>query len=213
MQDPPPDNDGGYGYLMQFTDGNRIDLGLCPLEKAREAVEDSLSVLLLDKDGLIGALPPPGDKDYLPQPPTAKAFSDCCNEFWWVCPYVAKGLWRRELPYARYMLDQVLREPLMKMLRWHIGLQTRFAVNPGKFGKYFQKYLEPHLWGLLLETYADANYDHAWAALENMGALFRTIAIPLAQHFGFDYPQGDDERISAHLRHVRTLPRDAEEMY
>ena len=25
--DPPPASDGHYGYLMQFTDGNRIDLG------------------------------------------------------------------------------------------------------------------------------------------------------------------------------------------
>jgi aminoglycoside 6-adenylyltransferase len=213
MQDPPPDTDGGYGYLMQFTDGNRIDLGICPLEKVNAALQDSLSLLLLDKDGTLGPLPPPSEKDYLPQPPTAKAFFDCCNEFWWVCPYVAKGLWRRELPYARYMLDQVVREPLMKMARWYIGLQTGFSVNPGKFGKYFQKYLDPGLWKLLLATYSDAYYEHTWEALESMCALFRRVAVPLAEHFGFEYPQGDADRVSAHLRHVRALPRDAQEMY
>src|SRR5512147_1261367 len=26
MADPPPENDGHYAYLMQFLDGNRIDL-------------------------------------------------------------------------------------------------------------------------------------------------------------------------------------------
>lgn len=213
MQDPPPANDGGYGYLLQFADGNRIDLGICPLEKVNEALQDSLSLLLLDKDGTLGLLPPPSEKDYLPHPPTAKAFLDCCNEFWWVCPYVAKGLWRRELPYARYMLDQVVRAPLMKILAWHIGMQTGFAVNPGKFGKYFQKYLDPGLWQLLLATYSDADYDHTWEALESMCALFRRVAVPLAEHFGFAYPQGDDERVLAHLRHVRALPRDAKEMY
>src|SRR5262245_50330188 len=31
MQDPPPSHDGGFAYLMQFTDGNRIDLGVYPL--------------------------------------------------------------------------------------------------------------------------------------------------------------------------------------
>src|SRR5512136_1010745 len=66
MQDPPPDNDGGYGYLMQFTDGNRIDLGICPLEQVQEGLQDSLTVVLLDKDGIIGPLPPPSEKDYLP---------------------------------------------------------------------------------------------------------------------------------------------------
>src|ERR1044071_5593048 len=30
MIDPPPMHDGRYAYLMQFTDGNRIDLTLCP---------------------------------------------------------------------------------------------------------------------------------------------------------------------------------------
>ena len=33
MQDPPPANDGFFTYLMQFADGNRIDLGLFPIAK------------------------------------------------------------------------------------------------------------------------------------------------------------------------------------
>ena len=213
MQDPPPSNDGGFAYLMQFTDGNRIDLGIYPLAKLDERIKDSLSLLLLDKDGIIESFPPASESDYLPKPPSTKAFADCCNEFWWVCPYVAKGLWRGEIIYARYMLDQVVREELMKMLNWHIGLQTQFSLNPGKMGKYFQKYLEPELWELLLKTYAEADYDHTWQALFSMGYLFRRVAIPLAEHFGFDYPHGDDRRVSAHLAYVMSLPKDAQEMY
>jgi aminoglycoside 6-adenylyltransferase len=213
MGDPPPEDDGGYGYLMQFTDGNRIDLGLCPLEKAAEAFEDSLSVLLLDKDGIVGSLPPASDKDYLPKPPSAKAFTDCCTEFWWICPYVAKGLWRREILYARYMLDQVAREPLMKMMLWYIGVRTGFAVNPGKKGKYYQRHLEPELWDLLLGTYADASIENTWTALDKMCSLFGRIAPPVAGQFGFVYPQRDEEKVRAHLAHVRELPRDAQEMY
>jgi len=213
MQDPPPDNDGGFAYLMQFTDGNRIDLGIYPLEKLSEGSMDSLSLLLLDKDGIIGPLAPANESDYLPKPPTAKAFADCCNEFWWVCPYVAKGLWRREILYAKTIMDQWVREQLMKMLAWHIGVQTRFSQNPGKLGKYFQNYLEPELWDMLQKTYADARYDHTWEALSAMCNLFRRAALPVAAHFGFDYPHGDDRRVSAHLEHIRTLPRDAKEMY
>src|SRR5262245_45941223 len=92
MEDPPPQNNGTFAYLMQFADGNRIDLGLVPVTKVNEFEKDSLSLLLLDKDGFLEPFAPPNDSDYLPRPPTAKAFSDCCNEFWWVCPYVAKGL-------------------------------------------------------------------------------------------------------------------------
>jgi aminoglycoside 6-adenylyltransferase len=126
MQDPPPSNDGSFVYLMQFTDGNRIDLGICPLAQLDDPERDTLSVLLLDKDGTIGPLAPASENDYLPRPPTAKAFSDCCNEFWWSCPNAAKGLWREEITYAKHVLDLVLREQLMKMLTWHIGVRTPF---------------------------------------------------------------------------------------
>jgi aminoglycoside 6-adenylyltransferase len=212
MQDPPPSDDGGFAYLMQFVDGNRIDLGIYPLAKLDELEKDSQSLLLLDKDGIVTSLAPASESSYLPQPPTAKAFADCCNEFWWVCPYVAKGLWREEILYAKYMLDQVVREQLMKMLAWHIGAKTQFLRNPGKYGKYFQCYLEPELWQMLLETYSDAGYSNTWDALSTMCDLFRITALPVAEHFGFAYPYEDDKRVCAHLNHVRTLPRDAKEI-
>ena len=213
MSDPPPRNDETFSYLMQFTDGNRIDLGIVPLVKLGELGRDSLSVLLLDKDGIVEPFPPPNESDYLPRPPTPKQFSDCCNEFWWVCPYVAKGLWRGEILYARYMLDQVVRDQLMKMLAWHIGVNTCFALNPGKYGKYFQKHLEPGLWEMLTKTYSDLSYAHTWEALFAMGELFRVAGLNVARSLGLDYPHDEDRRVSAHLRHVSSLPPDAKEMY
>jgi aminoglycoside 6-adenylyltransferase len=213
MQDPPPSEDDGFTYLMQFKDGNRIDLGIYPLNKLKEITKDSLSAVLLDKDQIIGIIPPANEEIYLPKPPSAKAYADCCNEFWWVSVYVAKGLWRKEILYARYMLDQVDREELMKMLKWYIGIRTGFSKNPGKFGKYFEKYLEPNLWVLLKKTYADASYENTWEAMFTMGNLFRRVAKQVANHFGYTYAQSEDENISAHLRHVHKLPIDAKEMY
>ena len=213
MEDPPPQNNGSFVYLMQFADGNRIDLGLVPIANLNELEEDSLSVLLLDKDGLLKPFAPPSDSDYLPRPPTAKAFADCCNEFWWVCPYIAKGLWREEIIYAKYLLDQAVRDQLLKILAWHIGVKTQFLQNPGKQGKYFQRYLEPELWEMLQRTYADASYDNTWEALFTMCDLFRKVAVLIAAHFGFDYPYNDDQKVRAHLEHVRFLPKNAWEIY
>ena len=215
MQDPPPDNGGYFVYLMQFMDANRIDLGIFTLSQWEEQNKDgdSLSVLLLDKDGTIEPFPPASDADYLPKSPTAKAFADCCNEFWWDSPYVAKGLWRQEILYAKHIQDVYVREQLMKMLTWHIGVKTDFKVSPGKLGKYFEKYLEPELWDMLLKTYADASYENTWNAFFTMCDLFRKVAVPMAEHFGFEYPFDDDRRVSAHLEHVRSLPRDAKEIY
>jgi aminoglycoside 6-adenylyltransferase len=213
IQDPPPNNDGGFAYLMQFTDGNRIDLGIYPLAKLAELEKDSLSLLLLDKDGILGLLAPASESDYLPQPPTAKVYSDCCNEFWWVCPYVAKGLWREEITYAKHMLDNVVRTELMKMLVWHIGIKTQFRKNPGKLGKYFKEYLEPELWAMLLKTYSDAGYDYTWEALFAMCDLFRLTAVKVADQYQFKYHYAEDGKVSTHLQHVRELPRNAKAVY
>ncbi len=214
MPEPPPAGPlTRYAYLMQFLDGNRLDLTIFPAASLSELESDSQTLLLLDKDGLFPALPPPGDADYLPHPPSAKAFEDCCNEFWWCAPYVAKGLWRRELPYAKAMLERHLREQLMEMLGWHVGLRHSFLRSPGKMGKYLEQLLEPELWELLLETWADAGDEHTWQALFAMCDLFRRAALPLAEHFGFTYPLEDDARVEAHLHHVHDLPRDAAGMY
>jgi aminoglycoside 6-adenylyltransferase len=213
MRDPPPRNDGSFAYLMQFTDGNRIDLTLFPVAGLHELEHESLSLPLLDKDGLFPPFPPPSGRDHLPKPPTARAFSDCCNEFWWTCPYVAKGLWRKEIPYALHALDRFVREPLMKMLGWHVGMSTGFTRGPGKFGRHLERCLEPELWDMLRKTYADAGYESAWEALFTACDLFRATAVRVAEHFGFEYPHGDDARVSAHLRHVRSLPGNATELY
>lgn len=209
-----PDKDGKFVYLMQFTDGNRIDLTLVPVERADEFIyNDSLSVLLLDKDGVVKPFPPASDKDYIIKKPSKKEFDDCCNEFWWVCPYVAKGIWREELPYAKHILEQNLRAMLMKILEWDIGIRTNFTKSAGKFGKYFEKYLDADTWKEFLETYSDADYENMWKSLFVMCNLFRKTAIRVADYFGFQYPYGDDERVTVHLKHVKDLPKDAEKMY
>ena len=213
MGDPSSEKNPVFSYLMQFKDGNRIDLKLFPISRMKELYSDSLSVLLLDKTGIIERFPTPDEKAYLPQPPTNKEFGDCCNEFWWVCTYVAKGLWRGQITYAKCMFDQVVREELIKMINWQIGIDTRFQKNPGLYGKYFKKYLNPDHWQMFLDTYSDADIDHTWQALITICDLFREIANKVADHFGFHYPKDEDDNVSSYLLHVRNLPGDAREIY
>lgn len=52
-------------YLMQFADGNRIDLTVARREDYRGyCFDDRLSMVLLDKDGFLPSLPPPADLSY-----------------------------------------------------------------------------------------------------------------------------------------------------
>ena len=124
----------------------------------------------------------------------------------------AKGLWRQEPTYYKAVQDHYVREQLMKMLDWYVGIKTGFTQSTGKEGKYLQRFLEPELWALLLQTYSDANPERTWQALFAMTGLFRRTAIPVAEHFGFEYLHADDIRVTAHLTHIQDLPRDAKEM-
>lgn len=213
MQDPPPENDGHYTYLMQFKDGIRIDLSFDPPELFKPVIEDSLTIVLLDKDGILNDIPPSSDRDYLPKKPTDKQFQDCCNEFWWCTLYVAKALWRDELTNAKHMMDVVVREEqLMKMLVWYFGIKTGFKEAAGKFGKYIKKRVEPEIWVELEKTYPDANFENIWESLFTMGNLFRQLAKSVAGEFDFEYPQQDDDNASEFIRRIKNLPSAAKEI-
>ncbi|HZG59742.1 MAG TPA: aminoglycoside 6-adenylyltransferase [Anoxybacillus sp.] len=211
---PPAINDGRFIYLMWLKDGNRIDLTLIPLEKMNELIKpDSLSKVLLDKDGIIRSLPPSSDKDYHIKRPSEKEFVDSCNEFWWICMNIAKGLWREELTYTMFMYEQINRNVLIRMMEWYIGIKTNFTKSTGKLGKYFEDFLEKDEWNEFIATYTDANYENIWKALFNMCDLFRKIAIKVADHFEFEYPYDDDKNVTAHLKHIKNLSKNAKEMY
>jgi aminoglycoside 6-adenylyltransferase len=210
MQEPPSEGDGHYTYLMQFKDGNRIDLSFDPPELFKAGLEDSLTIVLLDKDDVLGNVPPSSDVDYWAKKPTDKQFQDCCNEFWWVSPYVAKGLWRGELTYAKCMMDGVVRdEQLLKMLAWYFGVKTDFKKSPGKLGKYIKADVEPEIWAELECVYCDADFENIWKSLFALGSLFRKLATSVASHFGFHYPQQDDDNVTEYLHRIKAMPKGA----
>ena len=153
-----------YGYLMQFADGNRIDLRLMTLPRALEECQsDSQTIVLLDKDGILPPLPLPSDTAYHIRRPDQTAFAGCCNEFWWTLPYVAKGLWRGRVTYALDTLNACVRPQLLHMLSWLAGTRTGFAVSAGKSGADLPAYLPAGCWERYLSTYADAEPGHVWA--------------------------------------------------
>lgn len=198
-----PKSKDEFAYLMQFTDWNRIDLTLLHVDKLPTMPRDSQSVLLLDKDNLVTPYPAPSDNDYLPKPPTQEEFYNCCNEFLWVSTYVAKGIWRKELTYAKHVSEQIVKEELIKLLSWYAGLKTDYQKTIGKFGKNLQQYIEPELWQLFEKTYVDADYNHMWDALFLMCDLFDKLARIIADHFGFPYNQSELSAVVQYLKEIK----------
>jgi len=198
-----------FSYLMLFKDRNRIDLTLFPVDKIKDEFEkDSLTLLLLDKDNLFSSLPPSGNIDYLIEKPTEKMFRDCCNEFWWVCPYVAKGLWRQEIIYAKDMLENPVRKMFLKLIEWHIGVETGFSVSFGKSGKNMQAYISPELYNKIISTYPNAEAGSIWKSLFIMAGIVSDLAKDISKKLSFEYHTDEEDNVVEYLQWAYALTKE-----
>jgi len=203
-----------YGYLMQFTDGNRIDLHIQTLEYTLESFgTDSLTVTLFDKEAVLPQLPPASDQDYWVKKPSFVQYTAKCNNFWWVAPYCAKGLWRKEILYSIDAMNDYVRDALLQILSWYVCIENGFEFSLGKSRKYLKDYLEPDLWNRLMTTYNLSDTNSAWDALITACELFDEIAPAVGKAFGFEYNKEEAAKSFAYIRHIRELPRTAAEIY
>lgn len=211
--DYPSDKENFYGWLMQFSDGNRIDLHVETVTHAQENIlNDSLCSVILDKDNCLPEIPPSNDKNYWVQKPTFQQYKCTCTEFWWCLNSVAKGLWREEIPYVQDMLSFVVRKQLKKMLSWKIGVLTDFSVSVGKSAKYMHKWLTNDEWEKYLQTYSTADKDSIWQSVELMCSLFTKTALWVAEKLNFEFDSIEATNSTYYLSKVKALPKNAREI-
>ncbi len=191
----------GFSYLMLFTDENRIDLTLFPIENIEtDFIIDSLTIVWLDKDNLFSKVSTPTDVDYHIQKPAENEFLDTCNEFWWVSTYVAKGLLRNEITYAKEMLETVVRPMFMKVIEWKIGSENNFSVSFGKAGKFVNRYLSKADYEKLLTTYSNYEIKNNWQSLFIMTDLFGQFAIEFSTKMNFHYEMTEQKNTINYLK-------------
>lgn len=203
-----------YSYLMLFTDGNRIDLHIETKEAMLEQYgKDSLTIPLLDKDGILPEIPFASDHSYYVKEPTAIRYFHVCNEFWWCQQNVAKGIWRKEIPYAKNMAETIVRPMLDEMVSWWIGMNHNFQVSSGKMGKYFHAYLPEEYWDMYRQTYGDSSDENMWQSLFMMNDLFRILGEEVAKQQNLSYPAEDDIKMTKYLKRLRSMPINAENIF
>jgi aminoglycoside 6-adenylyltransferase len=194
-------NDPGFHYLMLFEDGNRIDLTLFPIDKITDQFySDSLTIVWLDKDRLFRGINESNDLGYTIEKPTEKQFLDVCNEFWWVSTYVAKGLLRTEITYAKEMLERFVRPMFMKIVEWYAGIRTAFSVSFGKGGRFMKSYLPRAIYKKILRTYSDYHLKNNWKALFVMLKLFGFLAKSIADNLKFHYEINEEKNVTKYLK-------------
>ncbi len=210
----PNDVENCYGWLIQFTDGNRLDLHVSTLSYVlKEIKEDRLCRILLDKDKCLPKIPKETDEDYWIKKPTERQFFDTCNEYWWCLNNVAKGLWREEIPYVMDMINYYVRPQLIRLLEWKVGFKTNFTVSSGKSGKYMYRWLGNEVWNTFLKTYPSGNIKDIWRSVFIMCDLFNDIANEVSCNMSIIYNEAEANNSLKFLKDVYLLPKDAKEIY
>lgn len=175
-----PENKGHYGWLMQFTDGNRVDLTVQSQEYAvKHILEDKLCRILLDKHHILPEIPEATDEEHYVKRPSEAEFLACCNEYWWCSNNIAKGLWRKEMLYVQDMTNMVVRKQLEKLLSWKAGVKTDFTVSVGKSAKYLYRWLDEGEYDRYLSTYFGGDAGEAWEAVFRMCDMVDSVALSL----------------------------------
>lgn len=186
-----------YGWLILFTDGNRLDLHVASVAYALSHLETWRT--LVDKDGIMPAPVMTSDQRWWVSRPGQRDFDECCNEFCWCLNNVGKGLWRGQLLYAMDQLDAVVRPQLLRLLSWRAGADHGFEISIGKAGKYLDRWLSEELFRRYLATYAPAEPAAVWRAVETMVELFDEAARGLAEDLDLIYDAGQTAAITWYL--------------
>ena len=203
--------------LRYTPNGAKIDFTLWPAAilnaiTKEESLPEGLDVgyeVLLDKDALTRGLKPPTFRAHIPLRPTQSEFTALVEEFWWESTYVAKHLWRDVLLPAKYNLDHMMKQYMLrKMIEWRIEVEHDWSLRPGAYGKGLKRLLNSKTWTTLESTYAGASIEDNWDALFRTSELFRVTAIAVADALDYPYPERLDSRVTRYLQDVRKKPRE-----
>ena len=187
-----------FAYLIQFKDGNRIDLTLidvCNIDKEQGYREPR--IVLLNKDNFKELKQINDESVFYIQKPSEMEYYNTCNEFRWLSVYISKGLCREELYYAKYAYDVLMMGMFIKMLNWKIGVDNDFNVTTGDHSKYLKRFLTLEEMKRFHSVFPNGTYEDIWSKLYVIYDYFAEIAkyVGEALKYNFDAKETEEVRI------------------
>jgi aminoglycoside 6-adenylyltransferase len=204
--------------MVLYKDYVRIDFRLYSAEDFKQYIAqnqlrqnwDTGYKILFDKDGITEKLEKPTYKAFIITKPDQEKFTSIVTDFWWDLTYVAKSLWRDELFYAKYMLDNIIRfSYLQTLIEWYAGMRNDWMITTNKHGRFFKRYLDTETWAEIEKTFAGFKLEETWDALFATSALFRRLSIAIANELNFYYPYQLDAGITTYLEKIKRLEGSA----
>lgn len=207
-----PDVFTGYDFtgnekftkLMQFIDGSRIDLTLVDVTNMKHITQSTEpQLVLLNKNNLLELKNIFTCDDYLVGLPNQNEFFECVNEFWWVVPYVAKGLCRQEITYVKSHFEGILQEMLWKMLAWKLSLLYHEKIAFGKHYRYIKRYMNSQEYETFINTFANGEVNDVWEKLFNICDFFDEQAQLVAVSLLLDYDKRIAGKMKAYITRIK----------
>ena len=197
--------------LVLFKDGVRIDFQITEQTSIEPNAYDNGYRVLLDKDNLTAGLNTPTFSKYTIKMPSREEYDTVVHEFWWNAMYIPKYLWREELPFAKSVLGQTIRDKYLRtVIEWFIGLQHDWSVNTGVCGRFFKRYLDDETWTEFESTYTGAGIEESWQAFFEVISLFRKLGKTVGSSLGYNYPTQLDQEMTDYYSKIRNTRRSTE---
>lgn len=199
------DSHDTFVCLMQFADGNRIDLSLVDIRNiAKEKDNTEPRIILLNKDHFPELIPVDEEEAFFLQPPLRMEFYNTSNEFRWLSIYISKGLCREEFYYARYSYEVLIMPMFMKMLNWKIGMMHNFQITTGSHYKYLKRFLSKEEMIRLQGIFPNGQYEDMWEKLFLMYDYFDELEAEVAEHFHYPRDKQETKRVREFLEQRRS---------
>lgn len=189
-----------FAYLIQFKDGNRIDLTLKDMINIADEVNYcEPRIVLLNKDDLKELKPISDESVFHIQKPSEMEYYNTCNEFRWLSAYISKGLCREELYYAKHAYDVSMMEMFIKMLDWKVGVDNEFNVTTGAHSKYLKIFLTAEEMERFHGVFPDGTYEDIWNKLFAIYDFFAELAKYVGEALGYPFDAKETEEVRRFL--------------
>lgn len=198
----PYDYEGrdNFAYLTQYKDGNRIDLTFVDVSnmEKQEGFKEPRKVLI-NKDQFVELKDILSNEVFWIQKPSAFEYFNTCNEFRWVSNYVAKGLCRKELYYAKRTMDEYMMDMFMKMMNWKVAIPYDFKITTGSHSKYLKHYLTKEEMERFAGVFANGEFQDMWEKLFLLYDYFAELAKYVADELGFSFDETETKDVRAFM--------------
>lgn len=187
----------GYVYLVQYTNGVRIDFQFRTLSQIAEYwKEDTLTKVIKDKDQYEIKPLVPNDRQYWLATPEQGNIESSIKEFWWQFNNVLKATLRKEFLLAQFYIT-ITRDELVRLMTWSIALEEGFDRSYGKCHTQILNYLPKEKYEALLSSYNTSSRETMYHSLKQLQRLENQYIEKFVSHFSLDRTL---------INHCKTVP-------